>query len=107
MAESALTSVVLSGNDRQRYNCVTRYLKPSRKECCGMSASDLIIFLFLVSDLGLCFAIETAFSSLVYSLRFSSFRSIRGSGTNQRSATKTYSPMEIHGLTNASGIAAK
>ena len=42
-----------------------------------------------------------------YSLRFSSFRAIRGSGINQTSALKTYSPLEIHGLTNASGIAAK
>jgi hypothetical protein len=42
-----------------------------------------------------------------YFSRFSSFRSIRGSGINHRSAANTYNPAAINGLTNASGIAAR
>ena len=67
----------------------------------------IFVFLFLVSDLDFVLRYRNCVFVLVYSLRFSSFRSIRGSGINQRSAANTYSPAAIHGLTNASGIAAK
>jgi hypothetical protein len=39
--------------------------------------------------------------------RLTSARSMRRSGTSHRMATKTNRPMEIHTLTNASGMAAR
>ena len=45
--------------------------------------------------------------SVIQSPRFSSTRSMRRSGMKQTNATNTYKPMEIRGLTNASGIAMK
>ncbi len=39
--------------------------------------------------------------------RFTSMRSMRRSGISHKRATNTYRPPEIHGLTNASGMAMK
>lgn len=43
--------------------------------------------------------------SFIQSSRLSSSRSMRRSGMNHMSATKTYRPLAIHGFTNASGMA--
>jgi hypothetical protein len=52
-------------------------------------------------------AIANVHRGNAHASRFSSLRSIRGSGINQRSAANTYSALAIHELTNASGMAAK
>ena len=48
-----------------------------------------------------------SFGIAAHSSCFSNSRSIRGSGINQRSATKIYSPLAIQERTNASGMAAR